>query len=105
MAQSPAGGTQPPSQGQSDGQQAGPISQLMDQVGGALQHLDQVFASSKSIDPKEQQLMSQIVQMYGALMGSIGGQSDQGDQSGQPGAQGQTSPIEAAGNPGAQPVQ
>lgn len=98
-SQDPSGqqGQQPP---QDAG--AGPISQLLDQVGGALQHLEQVFASSKSLPPQDKQLISQIVQMYGELMESISGEGGQEQPEGQ--AQGQSTPMEAGGNKGAVPA-
>lgn len=101
------GQPQPPAaQGQDQG--GGPITQLLSNVGGALQHLEQIFASSKAVDPQDQKMMSQIVGMYGQLMqslGSPGGGDQQPGQAGPPGgAQGQTAPMESAGNPGAKPV-
>lgn len=98
QGQGPQGG--PPPQAEQGG---GAISQLIDQVGGALQHLEQVFASSKSLPPEDKQMISQIVEMYGQLVQSLGSDGD-ADDSSQGGAQGQPSPMEAGGNKGAVPA-
>lgn len=104
----------PPADSQGDSQQGGPqeggqdqgggeITKLISNIGGGLQHLEQVFMASNALPPKDKQLISQIVQMYGELVESLSGQEqDDGGQEGQ--AQGQPSPMEAGGNKGAIPA-
>lgn len=99
----PGPGAPPPGQGQDGG---GAITSLLMNVDKAIDHLALVIGQSKVTSPQEKQLIQQIDQAYAKLLGMLGvqGEPDEDDQAAQSGAQGQTVPPEAGGNPGAVPA-
>lgn len=88
----------PPGQDQGGGG-GGEVEKLIGNVGGALQHLQQVFQGSQGVPPDAKNLIGQIVQLYGQLMKSLQG----GGEAAEGSAQGQTVSMEAGGNKGAVP--
>lgn len=97
---SPAGG-QPPQGGGGGG-----ISDLMSKLGGGLDVVQKALMGSQQVSPQSKALIGKINQMFDQLMDTLSAEPSQGggDDQGAPGAQGQTTPMEAGGNKGAMPV-
>lgn len=82
-----------------EGQGGGAISQLISKVGGGVQMVSQALQQSQAVPDEAKQIAQQIAQLYDQLVQALQGGGEAG-----PEAQGQTAPMEAAGNKNAQPV-
>lgn len=83
-------------------QGGGAITEMIGKVGGAIQMISQAIGQSKQAPPEAKQAAQALMQAFQELVQSLSGGEAQEDQG--PQAQGQTAPMEAAGNKGAVPA-